>query len=222
MAGNLKSACSCLNGSLNAFAVHAVLLLLLCVFVAAGTVAAHSPGPKAVFGGIDRFENPNGELGGDFALTNQFGRRMELSEYRGKSVLIVFGYTSCPDVCPTLLANIKRVSKALGKNMDSVRVMFVTVDPERDTAVRLKKYLAHFSEDYIGLTGSEREIKAVADKFNVRTEKIVTGSTARYFMGHTSSIYLLDRAGTVKYVLPPNIHPRIIRDGVKLLLSGKA
>ncbi len=221
MAGNPKSACSCVNGWLNAFAGRTVLLLLVCVFVIAGDSVAHSPGAKVAFGGLERFENPDGELGGDFELTDQFRKRVKLSQYRGKIVLIIFGYTACPDVCPTTLNKIKRVSKALGKSAASVRVMFVTVDPERDTSERLKKYLTHFGEDYIGLTGNEREIKAVAAKFNVRSEKIGSGSKARYFMGHTSFIFLLNRAGKVKYLLPPNIHPRVIRDGVKLLLDGK-
>jgi cytochrome oxidase Cu insertion factor (SCO1/SenC/PrrC family) len=99
----------------------------------------------------------------DFTLTNQDGEKVTLGEFKGKVVFMFFGYTHCPDICPVTLANLSSAVNELGDDKDKVRVIFVTVDPERDSQAELKKYVTYFNKDFIGLTGTPDEIKNVAE-----------------------------------------------------------
>ena len=129
----------------------------------------------------------------DFTLQGSNGRPVTLSEFRGKPVLLYFGYTTCPDVCPTTLADLRMAMQELGSAKDKVQVLFVTVDPERDTAERLATYLQFFDPSFIGLTGSLPDIEAIASRFGVIFKKNTTiTSAADYLVDHTSAVLLLD------------------------------
>lgn len=171
---------------------------------------------------IGNFELHNFKIGGDFALTNQFGKQTRLSAYKGKVVAITFGYTHCPDICPTILADLNKVVEAADPKGEAVQVLFITVDPARDTAAHLKEYLPFFNKKFIGLTGSVEEIREVARKFSAAFQKQEGSSKAGYLMGHTSFVYLVSRKGEVKYILPHDIGKKILLDGVRLLLKEKA
>ena len=132
----------------------------------------------------------------DFALTDQHGSLFRLSDQRGNVVLLFFGYTQCPDVCPTTLATWRRVHEGLGDDADRVRFVFVTVDPERDTPERLGLHVGAFNPDFIGLTGEPDELQAVYQVFDVFFEKDTSsGSAAGYLISHTATTFVLDPEG---------------------------
>lgn len=132
----------------------------------------------------------------DFALTDQNGQTFHLSDQSGSVVLLFFGYTQCPDVCPTTLATWRKVHEALSDDAARVRFVFVTVDPERDTVERLGLHVNAFNPDFIGLTGSEEDLDAVYEFFDIVHEKDTSsGSAAGYLVNHTATAFLLDPEG---------------------------
>lgn len=137
----------------------------------------------------------------DFSLKDQYGNTVKLSQFKGKFVFLSFGYTSCPDICPTTLSNLRNVYDKIGNMKDEVQVLFITVDPERDTVDKLHLYISHFHKDFLGLTGTEEEIKKAGDGFNIYYFKEEGDSESGYLMSHPTSIYLIDRDGKkiIKY-----------------------
>jgi protein SCO1/2 len=138
----------------------------------------------------------------DFSLASSLRRPVTLSEFRGQPVLLYFGYTTCPDVCPTTLADLRLAMQELGADRDKVQVLFVSVDPERDTAERLADYLPYFDPSFIGLTGPLPEIEAVASRFGVFFQKNTANSAAQYLVDHTSAVLLLDADGFLRLMFP--------------------
>jgi protein SCO1/2 len=137
----------------------------------------------------------------DFSLTDQNGGTFRLSEQRGHVVMLFFGYTFCPDVCPTTLAKWARVHEALGQEAQDVRFVFVTVDPQRDTPERLGQHMAVFNADFIGLTGPDDELEQVYQDFGVYHEKDTsTASAAGYLVSHTASAFVVDKEGRWRLV----------------------
>jgi protein SCO1/2 len=134
----------------------------------------------------------------DFTLKNYDGDNFQLSQQMGKIVLVFFGYTSCPDVCPTTLAEFKQIQNRLKQHADKVEFVFITVDPDRDTPERIGNYLQSFSPSFWGLTGSQEILDEVYDLFGVYAEKEETGSTSGYLVAHTSRIYVLDQGGRLR------------------------
>ncbi|MCC8371522.1 MAG: SCO family protein [Rickettsia endosymbiont of Pseudomimeciton antennatum] len=141
--------------------------------------------------------NDDVQIGGKFELTDQDGKIFNSDSLKGKLSLIYFGFTYCPDICPTSLQKITEVVNTLDKYKIAVEFVFITIDPERDSSDVLKEYLKHFNSKFIGLTGNDRQIKEVADKFKVYYAKIDTNSED-YMLDHSSFVYLMDRQG--KYV----------------------
>jgi len=135
----------------------------------------------------------------DIELTQGNGSSFRLSEKRGKVVLLFFGYTSCPDVCPTTLSEMKRVMAELGANTERVQVVFVTVDPERDTPEKLKEYVSIFNPSFIGLSGSMEALEKVWSDYGVyREEEELPNSATGYLVNHTARVYLIDRDGNLR------------------------
>ena len=134
-------------------------------------------------------------LGGDFSLTGPEGKTVSLEDFRNKVVLIYFGYTFCPDVCPITLSNLKLIMLDLGEKAEDVQVIFISIDPERDNYEKLKKYVPYFHPTFIGLTGSEAEIAAVAKKYQTIFIKQKVESEAGYLMAHTDVVLLVDQNG---------------------------
>jgi protein SCO1/2 len=138
----------------------------------------------------------------EFALTAQDGARVRLSDFRGKMVLLYFGYTNCPGICPTTLAEINRALTSLGRSAARVQVMMVTVDPERDTPARLATYMPHFNPAFLGLTGTPREVAAVAAKYGIYFKKTEETGRGDYLVDHTSMVIVIDSAGRVRLLFP--------------------
>lgn len=142
-------------------------------------------------------------IGGAFTLTGSTGRRIALEDFRGKLVLLYFGYTSCPDVCPTDLVAIGQALRELGAAAEEVQPVFVTLDPQRDTPALLHEYAAAFHPRFVALTGSEDEIRRVATDFKVFYEKVELPGTKTYAIDHTAYTFLLDREGRFVILFPP-------------------
>jgi protein SCO1 len=135
----------------------------------------------------------------DFTLTDQHGRPFRLSEQKGDVVLLYFGYTYCPDVCPTTLGDFKRLHALLGDKADRVKFVFVTADPARDKPERVKKYLGIFNPDFLGLVGTESELQDVYSKYDIYVKReAVEGSAADYLVSHTASVSLVDPDGKLR------------------------
>jgi protein SCO1/2 len=140
--------------------------------------------------------------GGGFALVDQTGATRTLSEFHGQLVVMYFGYTSCPGICPSDLSQIGAIVRALGGDGARVQPLFITIDPERDTPSRLSAYLANFDPSIIGLTGGLEEITRVADRYNAYFAKVPVEASEHYMMDHSAYIYLLDRNGAFLGAFP--------------------
>ncbi len=144
-------------------------------------------------------EYPEGIQAEDFTLTTTEGRPFRLSEQRGEIVLMFFGYTSCPDVCPTTLAEAKRIMEGLDDDAANVRFLFITVDPERDTPQHLGQYVSNFHPDIIGLTGTTEELQTVFSAYGIYAAKApLENSAAGYSMDHTARVFLVDGDGRLR------------------------
>jgi protein SCO1/2 len=133
-----------------------------------------------------------------FTLTDGSGTAVTAADYRGKTVLVFFGYTHCPDVCPTTLAALSRVLKRLGPAADSVRVLFISVDPQRDTPKRLKNYAAAFAPQVVGLTGSDAQLTAVVKRYRVAYRHDKPDANGDYAVYHSSAIFIFDADGKAR------------------------
>jgi protein SCO1/2 len=138
-------------------------------------------------------------IGGPFKLIDQDGRALSDADLKGHPFLVFFGFTHCPDVCPTTLFEVSQVLRALGPDADRVRALFITVDPERDTAPLMKDYLSSFDRHVVGLTGDPAAIAAVAKAYRVYYKKVPLDAGS-YTMDHTAIVYLMDKDG--RFVAP--------------------
>jgi protein SCO1/2 len=152
-------------------------------------------------GGVSKVAQP-AAIGGPFQLTDQNGKAVTDKNLKGKPTLIFFGYTHCPDVCPTSLFEISEVLRALGKDADKVNAVFISVDPERDTQAAMKDYLSSFDPHLEGLSGDPAETAKVITSYRVYAKKVPT-KDGDYTMDHTALIYLMDRDG--RFVSPFNL-----------------
>jgi protein SCO1/2 len=156
----------------------------------------------------------------EIALQSSNGSAFKLSQYRGKLVVLEFGYTHCADVCPVSLATLTQARRQLGAAAADVQVVFVTVDPARDNAARLRAYLTPFDPTFIGVTGSQKQIDAVLKDYGIgATRRMVDGSKTDYTMHHSSYLYFIDRQGMQRALMPFG-HPSadIVHD-LQLLLK---
>jgi protein SCO1 len=147
-----------------------------------------------------------GTVGGPFMLTDQSGQKRSDSEFRGKLMIVYFGYTFCPDVCPADLLAITQALDSLGPLADGIQPIFITLDPERDTAL-LKDYVAAFHKSFVGLTGSPEEIRKVANAFKASYTKVLGPREGEYAIDHTGVIYLMGRSGEYLGFMPPQTDP---------------
>jgi protein SCO1 len=195
------------------------LLVGLIVFLLIGAVAA----------GVFLFSEPTSFRGTTYEepypvapeieLTRSDGERFRLSERRGEVVALFFGYTSCPDICPTTMAELNQALEKLGDQADEVQVLFVTVDPQRDTPARVQEYVNHFNPDFIGLSGSEAELAKVWNDFGVFREIVEGTSAAGYLVNHTARVTLIDQQGNLRISFPFDTPVEDVVYDLKLMLK---
>jgi len=161
------------------------------------------------------------DIGTDFELTATGGTRIGLKDYRDRVVIVFFGYTTCPDVCPTGLYTLKQVMDKLGKDSGQVQVLLITVDPERDSAERLRDYVSHFHPDFIGLTGTLKEITGTAKAYLTEFRKEPPLPGGGYQVSHSAFFYLLDKQGRVRVLHDPTSTPAQITADVRSLLAER-
>lgn len=159
-------------------------------------------------------------IGGDFALTDTAGERWELSAQRGQPVVIFFGFTACPDFCPTTLAELAEVHQRLGPDAEQVRTVFISVDPDRDTPELLANYLAAFDLPVIGLTGSAEELSLVGGLFAASWDRFEDDSHLGYTIEHSVRTYVLDRDGVVRWAIPYEDGPEVLEQALRLVLAN--
>jgi cytochrome oxidase Cu insertion factor (SCO1/SenC/PrrC family) len=180
--------------------------LLLAALVSCCGIAPAACEPQTAAEMMDDLMYGRGTVGGPFALTDQDGRRRTDSEFRGKLMIIYFGYTFCPDVCPADLMAITQALYALGPAAEGIQPLFITVDPERDNKL-LKEYVAAFHPTLIGLTGSPEEIRKVANSYKVFYAKVPDERNGEYSIDHSGVIYLIGRHGEYIGFMPPQTGP---------------
>jgi len=157
----------------------------------------------------------------DFILEDQYHQPFQLSDQNGKIVLLFFGYTNCPDVCPVTLAQFKQIKADLGEQASQVQFVFVTVDPERDTAQRLQEYLPNFDPQIIGLSGGRADLEPVWKNYGVYQARQDTGSAAGYVVDHTARTYLIDRQGNWRLTYPFEMDKDAILSDLRYLLKSE-
>jgi protein SCO1/2 len=155
----------------------------------------------------------------DFALTDHTGKPRTLADFKGKVVIIFFGYTQCPDVCPTTMAEMSAVMKELGPQAGQVQVLFVTVDPERDTQQLLAEYVPAFDQRFLGLRGTPEQTAAMGKEFKVLYNKVPGQEPGSYSMDHTAASYVFDKQGKIRLLIRPGQGPAPTVHDLKLLLS---
>ncbi len=158
-------------------------------------------------------------LGGDFTLTGPQGVRVGLQDFRGHVVLLFFGYTYCPDICPTTMVDLRDVINALGGQSAHVQTIFVSVDPERDSPERLRDFVAYFHPSFKGLTGSRQEIDRVVRQYGAVYFRQEVESAAGYLFAHTSYVFLIDKEGLLRGFYKTETDTQGLVEGIKLLIA---
>ncbi len=161
------------------------------------------------------------DYGRTLALTDHTGQARTLADWKGKVVVLFFGFTQCPDVCPTTLATMADVLKRLGPEGDGVQVLFVTVDPERDTQAVLAPYVTAFDPRFVGLYGNADATSKAAREFRVFYQKVPGSAPGAYTIDHTAASYVLDREGRLRLYVRHQAPPEDIASDLRVLL-GKA
>ena len=153
----------------------------------------------------------------DFTLTSVDGD-VSLSDFRGKIVLIYFGYTFCPDICPGTLGNVAQALRNMGTQADDVQLIMVSLDPERDTPEKLAEYMGHFHPSFIGVTGSKEKLDEVAALYGIFYQKAEGSDATGYLIDHTATLMVLDREGYLKLVFPFGVTAEEIADDLKYMI----
>ncbi|MET3108887.1 protein SCO1/2 [Oxalobacteraceae bacterium GrIS 2.11] len=159
------------------------------------------------------------EYAKDFSMPDFNGKLRHLSDFKGKVVVLFFGYTQCPDVCPTTMAELSTVMKQLGAQSDQVQVLFVTLDPERDTPKILSQYVPGFDKRFLGLVGDLTATQKIAKDFKIFYEKVPGKTADSYTIDHSAGSYVFDKEGHIRLFVRFNQGPEPITHDLKLLLN---
>lgn len=172
----------------------------------------------AAFKGIDI---TGADYARDFDLPDAQGQRRRLADFKGRVVVVFFGFTHCPDVCPTTMAELAAVKAALGADGDRVQGIFITVDPERDTPELLRAYLGNFDKSFVALRGTDEETKALAKHFKVFYAKVPGKTEGNYTIDHTAGSYVFDAKGSVRLFTRHGAGADALKSDLQLLLNGR-
>lgn len=198
----------------------AIVLLAIAAVVAFLHLAGCTEGSPP-FHGQEVRDAGFGRLSALVGFTDHDGRTIGSDEFRGQVTIIFFGYTHCPDICPTMLATFQEALARLGKDAEAVRALFVTLDPERDTAARLKEYLAWFGANFRGIRGDEASTRRLAQEFRIRYSRSEGSAASGYLLDHSANGFVYDRAGRLRLLLPPTPAAEELADDLRRLLAGE-
>jgi protein SCO1/2 len=192
----------------------------LALLAAAGLSACDRPGgASAAFKAVDITGATYADA---FSLPDPSGQVRTLAEFRGKVVVVFFGFTQCPDVCPTTLYELAQVRQTLGDSGQDVQGIFVTVDPERDTPELLKEYVANFNAGFVALRGDAQQTADTAKRFKVFYAKVPGKTEGQYTIDHTAGSYVFDRQGRIRLFTRHGTGPEALAHDLRLLLNEKA
>ncbi len=181
------------------------------IFIISGCTETQVPFKSVDVTGADYAQN--------FSLTDQFGKLRTMADFKGKVVVVFFGFAQCPDVCPTSMAELAQVKKLLGKDGDKLQGIFITVDPERDTPQVLKAYMENFDPSFLALRGTLQETAATAKHFKIYYKKVEGRTEGSYTMDHSAGSYVLDPQGRVRLFTRYGSGAAALADDIKLLLK---
>jgi protein SCO1 len=203
-----------------------IRLSLLCAFTAVVLLAGcnkpgagPAPAAKLSYRAVDI---TGAEYARTLELPDADGKLRTLGDFKGKVVVVFFGYTQCPDVCPTTMAELAEVRRALGSDGARLQGVFVTVDPDRDTAAVLKAYVENFGAGFVGLRGSAEQTKQVAREFKVFYAKVPGRTETSYTIDHTAGAYIFDAQGRVRLFSRHGAGPKALEEDVRALLAERA
>ena len=186
---------------------------------AAGLLAGCSRETKASFQGVDV---TGAEYARDFTLPDASGQQRSLKDFAGKVVVVFFGYTQCPDVCPTSLQELAEVKKLLGADGERLQGIFVTLDPERDKPEMLKAYMESFDPSFVALRGTPEQTAAIAKDFKIFYKKVEGPTPESYTLDHSAGSYVYDPAGRLRVYERYGVGPQVLAADVRMLLAEKA
>ena len=191
------------------------LKLILLGFLAAWMLSACSSPPPFKAKPV-----PDSPVAPAFTLTDQYGTQRSLSDFKGKVVSLFFGFTHCPDICPTHLARQAEVMRQLGPQAEQVAVLFVTLDPERDTPAALKSYMDAFDPRFIALTGSSEQTNKVAKQYKIFWQKtLLPDSALIYTIDHTTNSFVIDQKGRLRLTVPHEMPAADVTHDLKLMIE---
>ena len=185
--------------------------------LAAVALTACSP-DKPAFKGVDI---TGADYAKDFALADQNGQTRSIQDFAGKVVVVFFGYTQCPDVCPTTLQELLEVRRMLGPDGDKLQPVFITVDPDRDTAELLKSYMANFDPSFVALRPTPEQLPALLKDFKIYAKKVEGKTATSYTMDHSAQSYLYDPQGRLRLYNRYGSGAQALADDARLLLKGQ-
>jgi cytochrome oxidase Cu insertion factor (SCO1/SenC/PrrC family) len=189
--------------------------------VALCTAHAEEPSERSAAKLMEELMWGRAEVGGPFELIDHTGRKRTDADFRGKFLLVYFGYTFCPDVCPTDLAQIAEAIDRLGADGGMVHPLFITVDPERDTPEVLRHYVSYFHPRLIGLTGTAEQVRSAARAYKAYYAKAMADGGGDYSVDHSGFIYVMDPSGKYLGFFPPGTNAQRMVEILKLHLSGE-
>jgi protein SCO1/2 len=190
--------------------------LLVAVLVASPLAGCDKPAAKPSF---DNTDVTGLEYARGFSLLDHNGKPRTLADFKGKVVVVFFGYTQCPDVCPTTMAEMASVMKDLGPQADQVQVLFITLDPERDTPELLKAYVPQFDKRFLGLYGTLEQTAQTAKEFKVFYTKVPGSAPGQYSIDHTAGSYVFDRDGKIRLFVRHGQGPAPLVHDIRQLLT---
>lgn len=189
--------------------------LLLTSILAAGLAACGSGKPE-----FQSLDITGAEYARGFSMPDPSGQVRTLADFKGKVTVVFFGFTQCPDVCPTALLLLAEVKRLLGADGDKLQGVFITVDPERDTPEVLKAYMASFDPSFIALRGTPEQVEATAKDFKVFYKKVEGKTPGAYTMEHTAASFIFDPQGRIRLYVRPGQQAQAMADDIRLLLKG--
>lgn len=157
-----------------------------------------------------------------FDLPDFDGKPRTLADFKGKATVVFFGYTQCPDACPTTMAELSGILKTLGPDASRVQVVFITVDPSRDTPALLKSYVTNFRPDFIALRGDEAQTQQIIKDFKLIVQKVPGKTPDSYTIDHTAGTYVFDPQGRIRLFASQSLDPALLTEDLKALLAEKA